>query len=45
MHEDWLTANGAKFGPGFRAEYGPCPGCTIGFPNAPVSLEEALAAN
>lgn len=43
--DDWLRANGAKFGPGFRKEYGPRPGCTIGFPNAPVSLEDALAAN
>jgi len=45
MPDDWLRANGAKFGPGFRKEYGPRPGCTIGFPNAPVSLEDALAAN
>jgi len=42
---DWLSANGAKFGPGYWKTFGPAPGCTINVPNAPVTLEEALAAN
>jgi peptide-methionine (S)-S-oxide reductase len=40
-----LSANGAKFGPGYWKTFGPAPGCTINVPNAPVTLEEALAAN
>lgn len=40
----WLEANGAKFGMGYWEKYGPRPGCTIGVPNAPVTLEEALSA-
>ena len=43
--QDWLKANGAKFGPGYWKTFGPAPGCTINVPNAPVTLEEALAAN
>lgn len=43
--EAWLKANGAKFGAGYWKTFGPAPGCTINVPNAPVTLEEALAAN
>lgn len=43
--EDWLKANGAKFGMGFWKTYGPRPGCTINVPNGQVTLDEALAAN
>ena len=43
MPADWLEANGAKFSPGFWKRYGPRPGCTIGVPNEPISLADALA--
>jgi len=44
MPAAWLKSNGAKFGPGFWAKYGPKPGCTIGVPDAPISREDAIAA-
>jgi len=44
MPADWLAANGAKLGPGFWAQYGPKPGCTINVPDAPISLDAALLA-
>ena len=44
MPTAWLKANGGKFGPGFWAKYGPKPGCTIGVPDAQVSLDAALEA-
>lgn len=44
MPVTWLETNGAKFGAGFWAKYGPKPTCTIGVPNEPISSEDASAA-